>query len=138
LALVDALYVDGVRIVQIPQEAVHARVQLLFRLSGLPVYPRQRKAADLLPRGVRKAQFDRLLAVVAGRQMQKHRDARRQTLALIAAGRAFWSAAAGDQPGLLRFEEVWSITGYLRRIQLLQELQVIEHPECASKGRDRH
>ena len=56
----------------------------------------------------------------------------------IAAAGLLLAAATGNEPRLLRFKEVGGIARYLRGGKLLQELQVVQHPECAAKGRDHY
>ena len=43
-----------------------------------------------------------------------------------------------DQPRLLRLEQVGRITRHLRSPQLLQELQVVQHPETAAERGEHH
>src|SRR5215472_5649585 len=92
----------------------------------------QRVAADQVAGLGGEAQLHGLAAVVVGGHVEKYGDAGRQVLAPWAR-RAKAAAAARDEPGLLRFEQVRRITRDPRRAQLLEELQVVEHPEAASE-----
>src|SRR6185437_7143537 len=96
----------------------------------------QRVATDQVAADGGEAQLYGLAAVVVRGHVEKYGHSGRQVFA-CRARRAKAATTACNEPGLLRFEQVGRIACYLRRAQLFEELQIVEHPETASeRGED--